>query len=93
CPDMISFFNKAREKKAAAATSNDEVKALGIGVYKTESKIILTENERTSYVLLDITGKIVGQGVVDDEGINIEYLPYGVYILRLGNGLIYKFFK
>ena len=62
-------------------------------IYKTESKIILTENERTSYVLLDITGKIVGQGVVDDEGINIEYLPYGVYILRLGNGLIYKFFK
>ncbi|MBR0503035.1 MAG: alpha/beta hydrolase [Paludibacteraceae bacterium] len=93
CPDMISFFNKAREKKAAAATLNDEVKVLGIGVYKSENKIILTNNERISYVLLDITGKIVGQGIVEDEGISIEYLPYGVYVLRLENGLIYKFFK
>lgn len=94
CPDMISFFNKAREKKAESIhTSIDNINTLKTGIYLDENKIFLANNGRQSFSLMIVTGSVVCQGVADDSGIDISHLPSGIYILRLENEAVFKFSK
>lgn len=92
CPNMIEFFNTAREKKAEAATSFESIKSEKLSLYLNDNKLFISDCDETiSYMIMDVTGKVVSRGMIDEKGIDVAFLSAGMYLICLNNVLNYKF--
>ncbi len=101
--DMITFLNKIKEKKAAAAAEaheNEEsllndILALNNSICVDNDRLYLCNEgaEATGFNLTDVSGKILMIGTLDSKGVDISSLNQGVYLVRTNNGGSFKFIK
>ena len=101
--DMITFLNKIKEKKAAAAAEaheNEEsllndILALNNSICVDNDRLYLCNEgaEATEFNLTDVSGKILMIGTLDSKGVDISSLNQGVYLVRTNNGGSFKFIK
>lgn len=101
--DMITFLNKIKEKKAAAAAEaheNEEsllndILALNNSICVDNDRLYLCNEgaEATEFNLSDVSGKILMIGTLDSKGVDISSLNQGVYLVRTNNGGSFKFIK
>lgn len=84
--EMIEFFKKTREAKAANAdhTSIANIFANKQGICIDNNRIYLCGEaaEATSFELIELSGKRLASGTIDAEGIDITSLNNGIYFIR-----------
>ncbi|MCQ2226117.1 MAG: alpha/beta hydrolase fold domain-containing protein [Paludibacteraceae bacterium] len=98
--EMIDFFKRIREKKAASQpiidpTIVEAVEAITQSICVDQETLYLcnSDAEPCAYTLSDVSGKILMQGQLSAEGVNISSLPMGIYFVRTDNGNTFKFIK
>ena len=108
-PDVIEFFNAAREKKLAAMKEKEEQEEEG-----EENKVSSTMSDKPSvtiqngrllisggdgsscaFEIIDIVGKPVFQGLYNsqEQEYDLSSLAEGVYVLKTGAGVNHKFIR
>lgn len=57
--------------------------------------IVGSNIENSTYILTDLKGKIIRQGIIDKNvtSINVEYLSKGVYFIKIAGNEVIKFIK
>ena len=57
--------------------------------------IVGSNIENSTYILTDLKGKIIRQGIIDNNvtSINVEYLSKGVYFIKIAGNVVIKFIK
>ena len=93
---MIEFFEGIRKKKLESLqTGVKGIDAVAQGLCFDNNKVYICEGntENCSYTLTDVLGKVLSQGVLSEDGINISSLSNGIYVVRLSNGKTLKFAK
>jgi hypothetical protein len=57
--------------------------------------IVGSNIENSTYILTDLKGKIIRQGIIDNNvtSINVEYLSKGVYFIKIAGNEVIKFIK
>mgnify|MGYP003292112216 CR=1 FL=1 len=99
---MIEFFNKAREKKAASQPQVpsdpalvNEIMAFSQSICVDNNRLYLCDEnaDATEFSLSDVSGKIIMNGILNAEGVNISSLIQGIYFVRTSNGGSFKFIK
>ena len=94
--EMIEFFEGIRKKKLESLqTGVKGIDAVAQGLCFDNNKVYICEGntENCSYTLTDVLGKVLSQGVLSEDGINISSLSNGIYVVRLSNGKTLKFAK
>lgn len=98
--EMITFLNRIREKKAASVPVTDPtyvatIKSETPSICLDGEKIYLCNSEAESchITLSDLSGKVLMQGEMNADGINISALNQGIYFVRTDNGNTFKFIK
>jgi len=100
--DMIKFFNRIKEAKAAARAEEETNVA---SVFSNKENICIEGNrlylcaegaDATDFELIDMFGKVLNNGKLDAAGIDITGLSNGIYFIRLlgnENAKLIKFIK
>lgn len=99
--EMIEFFRKAREAKAAKYADQTKVASIFANAQNIcidNNRIYLCEEgaDITSFELMDMSGKVLMNGKLDANGIDITNLSDGIYFLRTlnkENAKLIKFIK
>lgn len=94
--EMIEFFEGIRKKKLENQASVKAIDAVASqGLCFDNDKVYICEGscENCTYILTDVLGKVLSQGVLNDNGINISQLSKGIYVIRLSSGKTLKFSK
>ncbi|MEM8521519.1 ubiquitin-like protein [Flavobacterium sp. PL12] len=83
--------------QASLGISNNNEINTGLKVFPNPSAVYLTVSgltEDKNYTIFNLTGNIAKRGITgDQEKINIQSLPTGVYFLKFENGSVAKFIK
>ncbi|MCQ2210416.1 MAG: alpha/beta hydrolase fold domain-containing protein [Paludibacteraceae bacterium] len=93
--EMITFFNKQREKKAAAATALALIQNNANKLCIDNNKVYICDGngDNATFYLSDVSGKILFIGEITEEGLDISSLNSGLYILKSDKGSYFKFIK
>lgn len=93
--EMITFFNKQREKKAAAATALALIQNNANKLCIDNNKVYICDGngDNATFYLSDVSGKILYIGEITEEGLDISSLNSGLYILKSDKGSYFKFIK
>ena len=108
-PDVIEFFNAAREKKLAAMQAREEQEGQGeqnkVSSTTSDKPSVTVQNGRLlisggdgsacSFKIIDIVGKTVFQGLYNsqEQEYDLSSLAEGVYVLRTDAGFNHKFIR
>ncbi len=101
-PDMIEFFNTAREKRMAQKESvgnlpdvTGSVMAPSVTLKNGHLFIRGGEKNPFSFKIIDIVGKVVSQGICTSlvQQYDLSSLPKGLYVLMTDIGYNYRFLK
>lgn len=57
-------------------------------------RTISSSNTQSKYAkIYNITGKIIDNLVINDFGLDVSHLSFGIYFLKLENGTLHRFMK
>ncbi len=94
--EMIEFFNRIKEKKAAATSGYSLIGMVeNQTICNDGSKLFVCRDmvENMQYIVCEISGKTLMSGTFTEEGIDISSLADGIYFLRTSKGDSFKFVK
>lgn len=108
-PDVIEFFNAAREKKLAAMQEREEQEEQGeqnkVSGTTSDKPSVTVQNGRLlisggdgsacAFEIIDIVGKTVFHGLYNsqEQEYDLSSLAEGVYVLKTNAGVNHKFIK